>query len=102
VKPAFSRGFKNDGHIDVDLSPSDDEDNGFFNQREYGKVYKLPEEGIKLDFISRYVCYLHLPASSTNEILEFRWDHCLYQLHPQRLLTSPKSLTTLPQIAIPF
>jgi hypothetical protein len=53
VKPAFPRGFKNDGHIDVELTLSDDEDEGFFDQKEYGKVYKLPEEGIKLDFISR-------------------------------------------------
>lgn len=55
MKPTFSRGFKNDGHIEVELNPSDDEDEGFFDQKEYGKVYKLPEEGIKLDFISRYV-----------------------------------------------
>lgn len=54
VKPAFPRGFKNDGYIEIEFAPSDDEDEGFFDQREYGKVYKLPEEGIKLDFISRY------------------------------------------------
>jgi hypothetical protein len=40
VKPAFSQGFKNDDHID---------------QGEYGKVYKLSEKSIKLDFISKYV-----------------------------------------------
>jgi len=55
MKPTFPRGFKNDGHIDVELAPSDDEDEGFFDQKEYGRVYKLPEDGIKLDFISRYV-----------------------------------------------
>ena len=55
MKPTFPRGFKNDGHIEVELDPSDDEDVGFYDQKEYGKVYKLPEEGIKLDFISRYV-----------------------------------------------
>jgi hypothetical protein len=26
---------------------------GFYEQREYGHVYKLPEMGIKLDFISQ-------------------------------------------------
>jgi hypothetical protein len=58
MKPAFSRGFKNDGHIEVELAPSDDDDEGFFDQNEYGKIYKLPEEGIKLDFISRYVYWI--------------------------------------------
>jgi hypothetical protein len=65
MKPTFPRGFKNDGHIEVELAPSDDEDEGFFDQKEYGKVYKLPEEGIKLDFISRYIYYVFQRALLT-------------------------------------
>jgi len=54
VKPAFSRGFKNNGHIEIENDPTDDEEEqGFYEQREYGHVYKLPEQGIKLDFISK-------------------------------------------------
>ena len=34
---------------------SEDEDKDFFEDREYGRVYMLPEKGIILDFISRYV-----------------------------------------------
>jgi hypothetical protein len=52
-KPAFARGFRNNGHIDIELAESDTEEEGFFDQVQFGKVYKLPEEGIKLDFISR-------------------------------------------------
>lgn len=60
VKPAISRGVRNNGHIDVEMESSDEEqeDAGFFQQKEYGHIYKLPEDGIKLDFLSRWVtCY---------------------------------------------
>ena len=53
IKPAMSRGIKNNGHIEIENSPSEDEDQGFYEQREYGHVYKLPEQGIKLDFIAQ-------------------------------------------------
>ncbi|TAQ83815.1 hypothetical protein B7494_g7865 [Chlorociboria aeruginascens] len=53
IKPAVSRGIRNNGHIEIENTPTDDEEEqGFFEHREYGQVYKLPEEGIKLDFIS--------------------------------------------------
>lgn len=58
IRPAITRGFKNNGHIEVDLEPSDDEadeEPKFFDQQDYGKIYKLPEQGIKLDFIATYV-----------------------------------------------
>lgn len=56
IKPVLARGVRNNGHIEIENATSDDEDqgSGFYEQREYGHVYKLPEEGIKLDFISRY------------------------------------------------
>ncbi|APA14982.1 hypothetical protein sscle_14g097520 [Sclerotinia sclerotiorum 1980 UF-70] len=55
IKPVLARGIRNNGHIEVENTASEDEDqgSGFYEQREYGHVYKLPEEGIKLDFISR-------------------------------------------------
>jgi hypothetical protein len=54
IKPAISRGIKNNGHIEVELEPSDDEkDLGLYEKTEYGKVYRLPELGIKLDFVSQ-------------------------------------------------
>jgi len=54
IKPAVSRGVKNNGHIEIENDPTDDEEElGFYEQREYGQVYKLPEESIKLDFISQ-------------------------------------------------
>lgn len=49
---AVQRGLRNNGFIEIDNTPSDEEDEGFFYQREFGRVYKLPEEGLKLDFIS--------------------------------------------------
>lgn len=55
IKPALSRGIQNNGHIEIENKASDDEDQGFYQQREYGHIYKLPEEGVKLDFISQYV-----------------------------------------------
>jgi hypothetical protein len=49
-----SRGVQNNGHIEIENEPTDDEEElGFYEQREYGHVYKLPEMGIKLDFISQ-------------------------------------------------
>lgn len=53
IKPAISRGVRNNGNIEIENDPSDNEDQGFFEHREYGHVYKLPELGIKLDFISQ-------------------------------------------------
>jgi hypothetical protein len=54
IKPAVSRGVKNNGYIEIENDPTDDEEElGFYEQREYGRVYKLPELGIKLDFISQ-------------------------------------------------
>lgn len=54
VRPVITRGLKNNGQIEVELDPSDDEaEPGFYEQTEYGKVYKLPEMGIKLDFIAQ-------------------------------------------------
>lgn len=54
IKPTVPRGLRNNGHIEVENEPSDDEEEqGFYEQREYGQVYKLPEQGIKLDFLAK-------------------------------------------------
>ncbi|KAH9210761.1 hypothetical protein DL95DRAFT_465518 [Leptodontidium sp. 2 PMI_412] len=54
IKPAVTRGLKNNGHIEIENDPSEDEEEqGFYELREFGHVYKLPEISIKLDFISR-------------------------------------------------
>lgn len=65
IKPAIGRGIKNNGYIEIEFAPSEDEDEGFFDQREYGHVYKLPEEGVKLDFISRYDLKIAILTSSS-------------------------------------
>ncbi|RDW65219.1 hypothetical protein BP5796_09911 [Coleophoma crateriformis] len=62
ITPAFSRGTKNNGHIEIENTPSDDEDGGFYERREYGRVYKLPERGVKLDFISQVKRKCHTPG----------------------------------------
>lgn len=53
IKPVLARGIRNNGHIEIENTETDDEEMGFYEQKEYGKVYILPEEGIKLDFISQ-------------------------------------------------
>lgn len=61
IKPAISRGLLNNGDIEIENDPTDDEEElGFYEQREYGHTYKLPELGIKLDFISQYAS--HFPS----------------------------------------
>jgi hypothetical protein len=54
IKPAISRGTRNNGHIEIENEPTDDEEEqGFFRYEDPLGVYKLPEMGIKLDFISQ-------------------------------------------------
>lgn len=56
IRPAVSRGIRNNGHIEIENAPSDDEESPqFYEQREYDQVLKLPEQAIKLDFISKYI-----------------------------------------------
>ena len=79
VRPAISRGIKNSGYIEIENVLTDDEEElGFFEQREYGHVYKLPEQGLKLDFISKYVSHLQLQFNHSNAIQSQRrrrWQH---------------------------
>ncbi|KAK4238940.1 hypothetical protein C8A03DRAFT_14636 [Achaetomium macrosporum] len=52
IRPAFSRGYVNNGYIDVQLEDSDDE-SGWRDFETFGRTVRLPEKGIKLDFLSR-------------------------------------------------
>ncbi|KAK4198147.1 hypothetical protein QBC40DRAFT_95439 [Triangularia verruculosa] len=51
IRPAFSRGFINDGYIEV--APEEKPTGGWRNSEAYGRTVRLPEKGIKLDFLSR-------------------------------------------------
>lgn len=55
MRPAAARTVRNNGRIEVENSPSDDEEDisGFYNQNVFGKEYRLPEHGIKLQFLSK-------------------------------------------------
>ncbi|KAI9879463.1 MAG: hypothetical protein M1830_008510 [Pleopsidium flavum] len=51
VDTALRRGFVNNGLIEIENEASDDEE--FFEREQLGVVYRLPERGVKLDFIDR-------------------------------------------------
>lgn len=53
IEPLYSRGYINNGYIDVELEEEDD--NYWRNVETYGRTVRLPEKGIKLDFLSRYL-----------------------------------------------
>ncbi|KAF4627607.1 hypothetical protein G7Y89_g10543 [Cudoniella acicularis] len=54
ISPAFPRGSRNFGYIEIENDPSDaEEETGFFKEAQFGRVYKLPEQGLKLDFIAK-------------------------------------------------
>ncbi|KAI9803314.1 MAG: hypothetical protein M1825_002105 [Sarcosagium campestre] len=51
VDSALRRGQKNNGNIEIENDPSDVEAEEFYDEEEASVVYRLPERGIKLDFI---------------------------------------------------
>lgn len=51
VDTSLNRGFINNGVIEV-VNDEDEEDE-FYEEEISGRVYRLPEKGIKLDFIDR-------------------------------------------------
>jgi hypothetical protein len=51
ISPVFARGLVNNGFIEVD-DDSDDE-SGWADVKTYGRIYRLPAKGIKLDFMER-------------------------------------------------
>jgi hypothetical protein len=62
IRPAFSRSYVNNGYIEVDMQESDDE-SGWKDVETYGRTVRLPEKGIKLDFLARLV-----PMAEAREI----------------------------------
>lgn len=55
VDTSLNRGFVNDGVIEV-INDDSEDDEEFFEEEVSGIVYRLPEKGIKLDFID----HIHL------------------------------------------
>lgn len=53
IQPPKTRGFRNFGNIEVELEDDGVNVEGFVEEQEFGRIYTLPEEGIKLDFITR-------------------------------------------------
>ncbi|KAF4450036.1 hypothetical protein FALBO_16550 [Fusarium albosuccineum] len=55
ITPALSRGLKNNGYIEVDWSdePEPANDSGWPDPDSFGRTYKLPAQGIVLDFIEQ-------------------------------------------------
>ena len=52
ITPALSRGIVNNGRIEIENEMSDD-DHDLFDHHEFGAIYRLPEKGIKLDFVDK-------------------------------------------------
>lgn len=50
ITPALSRGIKNNGLIEIESESSSDESE-FYEEDNGTEVFRLPERGIKLDFI---------------------------------------------------
>lgn len=63
VDTGLRRGFINNGLIEIENEPSDEEE--FHEREQLGVVYRLPERGIKLDFIDRVKRYLLSRVYST-------------------------------------
>jgi hypothetical protein len=67
VEPTFSRGMRNNGLIDIINDPDDDTDgegNYVFGPDDpkdlNSKVFRIPEKGVVLDFVSKVKRYVHL------------------------------------------
>ena len=66
IKPAYSRGLVNNGYIDVDGEDLSEDESGWKEVETFGKTYRLPSKGIKLDFFSQYVSLIARLWSHTN------------------------------------
>lgn len=60
VDTSLRRGFVNNGLIEIENEPSDDDDE--IEKEENGVIYRVPERGIKLDFIDRIKRYVTGPS----------------------------------------
>jgi hypothetical protein len=53
VDTSLKRGFTNNGLIEIENEPSDSETEDYQNQWDFSTVFRLPERGVKLDFIDK-------------------------------------------------
>lgn len=55
IEQAYSRGMANNGWIEVEADSSDDDNDAadWRRHKSFGRVFRVPEKGIKLDFIDR-------------------------------------------------
>lgn len=55
ISAAFSRGLRNNGYIELDWgSENEDMDNsGWREMASFGRTYKVPVQGVRLDFIEQ-------------------------------------------------
>lgn len=89
VKPVYSRGYKNNGMIEVDDTEEVENENasGWNDMRLYGRVLRLPARGIKLDFIEqlRKIGAGHIPGAEASSSEEQRQS----QLQTGRVSEAP-------------
>lgn len=57
ITPIFTRGIKNNGHIEIDWSDEPEllKDAGWPDPLSFGRTYKVSANGVILDFIEQYV-----------------------------------------------
>ncbi|GAB7352617.1 hypothetical protein MBLNU459_g2994t1 [Dothideomycetes sp. NU459] len=81
VETVLNRGFVNDGVIEV-ANDDSDSDSDFYDFEASGIVYRLPEKGIKLDFIDRVKRSRYHEAGdpNTRPTQRFRTEHQPSQL----------------------
>lgn len=66
IEPTFSRGIRNNGLIDIINDPDDDTDGegnyvfGLEDKDQNSKVFRIPERGVILDFVSKVKRFVHL------------------------------------------
>lgn len=55
IAPALSRGLRNNGHIEVDWSeePQNPDVSGWPDAESFGRTFKVPAQGIVLDFVEQ-------------------------------------------------
>lgn len=106
VDTALSRGFRNNGVIDVLDDDSDDTDSEFFdeetNEERNGKsvIHRMPASGIKLDFIDRvkkYVIHQRKMRRPTDVIRSTRIQHIRDENAYKRARTAASAPSALQQ-----
>ncbi|RFU81772.1 zinc finger domain-containing, phd-finger [Trichoderma arundinaceum] len=72
ITPAFSRGIRNNGHIELDWAdePEESEKSGWRDPDSFGKTYRLQAKGVVLDFIEQL---RHRGAGYGSRRDELRW-----------------------------